>query len=127
MHQTLTLLTDGDDKLRALQLAMRPKATHLVDGLHRTMQLTGLEPDGKGLVQCAGALGEERREQIEPLQWSLWHGQVDKALGQIDALASSIAPCSETYARCNPLVQALSAWRTYSGNNRHLIPHDGER
>jgi hypothetical protein len=24
-------------------------------------------------------------EQIERLQWSLWHGQVDKALGKIES------------------------------------------
>jgi hypothetical protein len=35
-----------------------------------------LEQYGKGLVQCEAALGEEIREPIERLKWSLWHGQV---------------------------------------------------
>ena len=54
------------------------------------MKLTVLEQYGKGLVQCEAALGEAIREQIERLKWSLWHGQVDKALGKIDDLESSI-------------------------------------
>ena len=68
-------------------------------------------------MQCEAALGEAIREKIARLQWSLWHGQVDKALGKIDDLASSIALFQETYARFTQLVKALSALRTYVGNN----------
>ena len=60
-----------------------------------TMKLTVLGQYGKGLVQCEAALGEEIREKIARLKWSLWHGQVDKALGKIDDLASSITPFHE--------------------------------
>jgi hypothetical protein len=91
------------------------------------MKLTILEQYGKGLVQCEAALGEEIREKIARLKWSLWHGQVDKALGKIDDLVSAIAPFNGTYARFNPLVKALSTLRTYIGNNRHLIPDYGQR
>ena len=78
-------------------------------------------------MQCDAVLGEAIRDRIERLQWSLWHGQVDKALGKIDDRETSIEPCSATYARFTPLVKALSALRPYSGNNRHVIPNDGER
>jgi len=72
-------------------------------------------------------LGEEIREKVARLKWSLWHGQVDKALGKIDDLASSIEPFNETYTRFNQLVKALSERRTYVVNNRHVIPNDGQR
>jgi len=72
-------------------------------------------------------LGEAIRDQIERLKWSLWHGQVDKALGKIDDLESAIEPFSATYARFLPLVKALSELRTYIMNNQHLIPNYGER
>ena len=91
------------------------------------MKLTVLEQYGKGLVQCEAALGEEIREKIEHLKWSLWHGQVDKALGKIDDLASAIVPFNGTYARFNSLVKALSTLHTYIGNNQHLIPNYGQR
>ena len=57
----------------------------------------------------------------------MWHGQVDKALGKIDDLKTSIAPFEETYARFPRLIKALAELRTYIVNNRHVIPNDGER
>jgi len=127
MNQAITFLSDGDDKLRALQMEMSPKATHILDWFHLTMKLTVLGQYGKGLVQCEAVLGEQIQDQIERLKWSLWHGQVDKALGKIDVLETSIEPFSETYARFVQLVKALSELRTYIVNNRHVIPNDGER
>jgi hypothetical protein len=127
MHQEITFLSDGDDKLRALQWEMSPKATHILDWFHLSMKLTVLGQFSKGLVHCEAVLGEEICHQIERLKWSLWHGQVDKALGKIDELATSIAPFHETYARFPRLVKALSELRTYIVNNRHVIPNYGER
>ncbi len=127
MNQDIAFLSDGDDTLRALQLEMSPQATHILDWFHLTMKLTVLEQYGKGLVQCEAVLGEAIREKIARLKWSLWHGQVDKALGKIDDLASSIEPFNGTYVRFDHLVKALSALRTYIGNNRSLIPNYGRR
>ena len=91
------------------------------------MKLTVLGQFGKGLVHCEAVLGEEICHKIERLKWSLWHGQVDKALGKIDELETSIEPFNETYARFPRLVKALSELRTYIVNNRPLIPNYGER
>ena len=127
MNQEITFLSDGDDKLRELQLEMSPKATHILDWFHLSMKLTVLGQYGKGLVQCDPVLGQEIRDQIERLKWSLWHGQVDKALGKLNDLESSIEPFNETYARFPQLVKALSGLRTSIVHNRHLRPHYGER
>jgi hypothetical protein len=78
-------------------------------------------------VQCDAVLGEATRDQIERLKWALWHGQVDKALGKIDDLETSIESCNETYARFPRLVKALAELRTSIVHNRHLIPNYGER
>src|SRR5215217_247965 len=85
MNQEITFLSDGDDTLRQLQLEMSPKATHLLDWHHMSMKLTVLSQYGKGLAHCETVLGEAIREQIERLKWSLWHGQVDKALALVSA------------------------------------------
>jgi hypothetical protein len=127
MNQEITFLSDGNDTLRALQLEMSPQATHILDWFHLTMKLTVLGQFGKGLVHCEAVLGEEICNKIERLKWSLWHGQVDKALGKIDELGTSIEPFNETYARFPRLVKALSELRTSIVNNRHVIPHYGER
>jgi hypothetical protein len=79
------------------------------------MKLTVLGQFAKGLVQCEAVLGEAIRNQIERLKWSLWHGQVDKALGKIDGLETSIKPFHETYARFTHLVKTLAELRTYIG------------
>jgi hypothetical protein len=78
-------------------------------------------------MYCEAVLGAEIGNKIERLKWSLWHGQVDKALGKIDDLETSIEPFSETYARFPRLVKALSELRTSIVNNRHVIPNYGER
>jgi hypothetical protein len=127
MNQAITFLSDGDDTLRALQMEMSPKATHILDWFHLTMKLTVLDQFGKGLVQCEAVLGEQIRDQIERLKWSLWHGQVDKALGKIDDLKTSSEPFAETYARFPRWIKALSELCTYIVNNRHVIPNYGER
>jgi hypothetical protein len=59
---------------------MSPEAEHIVDWFHLTMRLTVLDQYAKGLVYCEGVLGEEIREKIERLKWSLWHGNFSKAL-----------------------------------------------
>jgi len=127
MNQDIAFLSDGDDTLRQLQLEMSPKATHILDWHHLTMRLTVLGQYGKGLVQCETVLGKAIQDQIERLKWALWHGQVDKALGKIDKLETSLEPFRETYARFPRLVKALAGLRTYLVNNRHLIPNYGER
>ncbi len=127
MNQAITFLSDGNDSLRQLQLEMSPKAIHILDWYHLSMKLTVLGQYGKGLLQCEAVLGATICDQIERLKWSLWHGQVDKALGKIDELERSIAPFGATYGRYAGLVKALSALRTYVVNNQHLIPNYGER
>ena len=107
MNQAITFLSDGNDTLRELQWEMSPKATHILDWFHLTMKLTVLGQYGKGLVQCEAVLGEAIRDKIERLKWSLWHGQVDKALGKIDGKRNkkvAVHPCPEPLcvqdARC---------------------------
>ena len=127
MNQEITFLSDGDDKLRELQVEMSPQATHILDWFHLSMKLTGLGQYGKGLVPCHPVLGQEICDQIERLKWSLWHGQVDKALSKLNDLESAIEPFNATYARFPQLVKALSALRTYIVNNRHFMPNYGAR
>src|SRR6266853_5965753 len=91
------------------------------------MNLMILDQFGKCLVHCEAVLGEEICNKIERLKWSLWHAQVDKALGKIDELGTSIEPFTETYARFPRLVKALAELRTSIVNNRHVIPNYGER
>ena len=80
LNQQITFLSDGEDTVRDLQLYMSPEAEHTLDWFHLTMKLTVLDQYAKGLVHHDQTRGEEIREKIERLKWSLWHGNLYKAL-----------------------------------------------
>jgi hypothetical protein len=127
LNQQITFLSDGSDTVRDLQLYMSPEAEHILDWHHVTMRLTVLDQYAKGLVHHDRALGEEIREKIARLKWSLWHGNLYKALDKIEDIESLIDNFEETYAKFKPLHKAVEEFRTYIVNNGHLIPNYGER
>src|SRR5712691_358126 len=127
MNQQITFLSDGSDTVRDLQLSMSPEAEHILDWFHLSMKLTVLDQYAKGLVHYDAVLGEEMREKIERLKWSLWHGNLYKALYKIDDIASLIYNFEETYPKFKQLLKAVEEFRTYITNNGHLIPNYGER
>jgi hypothetical protein len=127
LNQQITFLSDGSDTVRDLQRYMSPEAEHILDWFHLSMKLMVLAQYGKGLVHCDAELGEEIREKIERLKWSLWHGNVYKALYKIDDIESLIYNFEETYAKFKQLLRAVEEFRTSITNNGHLIPNDGER
>jgi hypothetical protein len=127
LNQQITFLSDGSDTVRELQLYMSPEAEHILDWHHVTMRLTVLDQYAKGLMHCDAVLGEEIREKIARLKWALWHGNLYKALDKIEDLESLIYNFEETYPKFKQLRKAVEEFRTYIGNNRHLIPNYGER
>src|SRR5256885_9459089 len=70
--------------LLRFQLYMSPEAEHILDWFHLSMKPTVLDQYGKGLMHCDAGLGEEIREKIARLKWSLWHGNLSKAFSKID-------------------------------------------
>jgi len=127
LNQQITFLSDGGDTVRDLQLYMSPEAEHILDWFHLTMRLTVLDQYAKGLMHCDARLGEEIREKIERLTWSLWHGNLYKARYKIDDIESLFYNFEETYPKFKPLLKAVEEFRTYIVNNAHLIPNYGER
>ncbi len=53
---------------------------HSLAWFHLSMKLTVLDQYGKGLVHCDAVLGEEIREKLARLKWSMWHGNLYKVL-----------------------------------------------
>ena len=127
LNQQITFLSDGSDTVRDLQLYMSPEAEHILDWFHISMKLTVLDQYAKGLVHCDQVLGEKIRQQIERLKWSLWHGNLYKALDKIEDIESLLYNFEETYPKFKPLLKAVEEFRTYMENNGHLIPNYGER
>jgi hypothetical protein len=74
-------------------------------------------------VHCDAVLGKEIREKIARLKWALWRGNLYKALYKIEDLESLIYNFEETYPKFTQLRKTVEEFRTYIGNNRHLIPN----
>jgi hypothetical protein len=106
---------------------MSPEAEHILDWFHLSMRLTVLGQYAKGLVHHDQQLGEEIQEKLERLKWSLWHGNLYKALYKIEDIESLIYNFEETYPKFKPLAKAVQEFRIYITNNSHLIPNYGER
>jgi hypothetical protein len=60
------------------------------------MKLTVLDQYAQGVRHYDHEIGERLRDQVERLKWSLWHEHLEKALGKIEDIASSMAPLEET-------------------------------
>jgi hypothetical protein len=90
LNQQIMFLSDGSDTVRNLQLYMSPEAEHILDWHHVTMRLTVLDQYAKGLVHYDQTLGEEIRQKIERLKWSLWHGNLYKAFDKIEDIETLI-------------------------------------
>ena len=103
--------------MRNLQLYMSPEAEHILDWWHVTQKLTVLDQYGKGLVHCDPVLGEEIRDKIDRLKWSLWHGNLYKAFYKIDDIASLIYNFEATYPKFKQLAKAIEEFRTYIRNS----------
>jgi hypothetical protein len=56
-NQLITLLSDGGEIVRDLQLYLNPPAEHILDWFHVGMRLTVLQQIAKGLPQTSAAPG----------------------------------------------------------------------
>jgi len=91
------------------------------------MRLTVLDQYAKGLVHHDQQLGAEIRQKLARLKWSLWQGNVCKALDKIEDIESLLYNFEETYPKFKQLLKAVEEFRTYIENNRAFIPNYGER
>ena len=127
INQQITFLSDGEDTVRDLQLYLNPQAEHILDWFHLSMRLTVLGQYAKGLVHHDQHLGEEIQDKLERLKWSLWHGNLYKALHKIEDIDALIYNFEATYPKFKQLVKAVEEFRTYIDRNGRFIPNYGER
>jgi hypothetical protein len=134
MNQQLTFLSDGGDTVRDLQLSMSPEAEHLLDWFHLAMRLPVLQQTAKGLPQTISDEDETYRlrdpvvRSLERLKWLLWHGNVYRALQEVEAAEMDLDVAAATGdGTARKLLKAVEAFHTYINRNRAFIPNDGER
>ena len=91
-NRRVAFLSDGGEDVCGVQMYLHPKAEHLLDWFHVTMRLTVLKQIAKGPPekfddadsQCE--LRPHVLEDLECIKWHLWHGNVFKALDELQRL-----------------------------------------
>ena len=85
----LMVFTDGDTRLRDLQMSVLPDATHVLDWYHLTRRMTVLSNvvNGKDAAEQLPSREHGRiSEWVESIRWRLWHGRPAKAIARLDCL-----------------------------------------
>jgi len=126
MNQQVTFLSDGGDTVRDLQLYLNPQAEHLLDWFHVTMQSTVMNQMSKGVKEHDEAISEEALKTLESIKWYLWHGNVFRALQEIESLVLWL-DTDETSPVQTKLLKTVEEFYAYITNNQQFIPNYGER
>lgn len=113
--------------MRDLQYMMYPESEHILDWFHITMRLTVLNQFAKGLIKSDPLQGKEVKKYLESIKCFLWHGNVEKALSNIEDCYMICLDEELKYRNRKKLENHLDELNTYTENNYHLIPNYGER
>jgi hypothetical protein len=125
----LTVLSDGDAGLRAIQRAAAPEADPILDWFHIAMRWQHVRQLATGAIQ-QGQSAEARTwllDRIERAKWALWNGQLLKTLGRLSELR-----VWTWNARADPswlahLRTHLSELTAYLQANADALPNYGAR
>ena len=126
MNQQVTFFSDGGDTVRDLQLYLNPQAEHLLDWFHITMRITVMTQIEKGVSYHYDWLHDEIVKTLESIKWYLWHGNVYRALQEIESLAFSLDTDETSPQQCKLQTKAEEFY-TYIVNNQKFITNYGER
>jgi len=127
MNQQVTFMTDGGDDVRELPLYLNPQAEHLLDWFHLTARITVLRQHAKGLRAADGLPADDADCELERVKWYLWHGNVFRALQEVEGLTWRLEDESTLSGSGRKLARALDEFVTYLHNNGGSIPNYGER
>ena len=126
MNQSVTFLSDGGDTVRDLQLYLSPQGEHLLDWFHITMRITAMKQMAKGLPSEEKWLPDVMTE-LESIKWYLWHGNVFRALQELEGLDFDFGCYEGNSAVVLKLGKAIGEFHHYISANRNFIPNYGER
>ena len=125
MNQTITFLSDGGDTVRDLPLYLSPFAEHLLDWFHITMRITVMKQMAKGFPDASPS--HDIEANLERVKWSLWHGNVFKALQVLGDIQMDLETGDKESTALGKLEQPVGEFSTYIARNRAFIPNYGDR
>jgi hypothetical protein len=126
----VTVLSDGDAGLRAIQRKVAPTSEHVLDWFHLAMRF-------QHVIQVARGLGHAQIRTIAKLwvtgrvdraKWCLWNGKPVKGLHYLQAVGDWLTPAREREAPgLARLSTALRDLLQYLKANRDSLPNYGKR
>jgi hypothetical protein len=126
---SLTVLSDGDAGLRAIQKRLAPLADHVLDWFHISMRFTNLQQIAKGInaVVDGGVRGHALAE-IDRGKWRLWNGHTEleiEALMQLErwTQASRVVPIPSLKKLGHMLLETIRYLKLNAGS----MPDYGKR
>ncbi len=99
---------------------------HIIDCFHIMMRLTVLNQYVKGVLKRDPERGTELSGYLTIIKWSLWHGNVDKALEYLDYCAGICDDDTLHYENNKALLKHFDEMYSYIRNNSMMIPNYGE-
>lgn len=127
----LMVVTDGDTRLRDLQMSVLPDAAHVLDLYDLTRRLTVLRNvvDGKHAAQQLPSREHNRISGwVESIKCRLWHGRRAKAIARLDCLLNILdRPALVDKAVVTRVRKLATDLRRYLNNNSDSLPDYGRR
>lgn len=94
----VTVISDGAEILKRLPRAMPKPTTHIIDWFHIAMKIQPIQQIADHMVRSrsdlASALPSIDRD-IRVVKWCLWHGHVDRAIGDLEQLVAKFKAWQE--------------------------------
>jgi hypothetical protein len=126
----VTVLSDGDAGLRAIQKEVVPKSEHILDWFHLAMRFQHVTQVARGLShnQIPAIAKLWVTGKVDRAKWCLWNGKSSKGLHYLQAVRDWLTPTRQREA---PGLARLSTWLRdllqYLNANRDSLPNYGKR
>ena len=126
----VTVLSDGDAGLRAIQREVVPKSEHILDWFHLAMRFQHVIQVARGLshdqIQTIAKLWVTGR--VDRAKWCLWNGRSVRGIHYLQAVEDWLTPTRQREAPgLARLSTSLRDLLQYLNTNRDSLPNYGKR
>jgi hypothetical protein len=127
----VTVLSDGAEIMKRLPKALPQPTAHIIDWFHIAMKIQPLQQIADHVVRWREVGSSEMAHvdaDVRSLKWRLWHGQINRALDQLETMTSDLAKLRESgNLSATRLLHLAHPLLTYVRSNKSAIINYGAR